>query len=103
LSGYATDRDIVRQSKWRSHRVHEGQWMPYQQSSLAKIRKPEDLIGGFFDGLTELPAGVTMFTGTIPTIGEITGAEHFAIALVDPGRSRTLWRRYGSPNLPVII
>ena len=86
----------------RSHRVHNGQWMPYQQGSMAKIRKPEDLIGGFFDGLTELPAGVAMFTGTIPTIGEITGGEHFAMALVDARRGRTLWHRYDSPSLPVV-
>ena len=46
--------------------------------------KPEDLIGGYFDGLEELPAGVARYTGDIP------GADLFAMALIDPGNGRTL-------------
>ena len=83
-----------------SDRVVGGQHMPYQRGTLAAVREPEDLIGGFFEGLRELPAGVAMFTGTLPTVGEITGADHFAMALVDPGRGRTLWHGYDTVILP---
>ena len=66
------------------------------------MRKPEDIIGGAFEGLKELPAGVVMFTGTIPAIGEITGADHFAMALIDPGNGRTLWHDYDTSVLPLV-
>jgi hypothetical protein len=69
---------------------------------MAAVRKPEDPIDGHFDGLEELPAGVAMYTGTIPTIGNITGADHFAMALVDPGTGCTLWHDYDTSVLPLV-
>lgn len=66
------------------------------------MRKPEDIIGGAFEGLKELPAGVVMFTGTIPAIGEITGADHFAMALVDPRKGRSLRHGYDVAVLPLV-
>ena len=50
-----------------------GRRSPYQRGKLGAVRKPEDLIGGAFEGLKELPAGVAMFTGTIPAIGPCSG------------------------------
>lgn len=86
-----------------SDKVIDGVRTPYQRGTMSQVRKPEDLIGRFFDGLTELPAGVVMFTGTIPTIGEIMGADHFSMALVDPGNGRTLWHGYDAATLPNVV
>lgn len=79
-----------------------GRRSPYQRGKLGAVRKPEDLIGGAFEGLKELPAGVAMFTGTIPAIGEITGADHFAMALVDPRKGRSLRHGYDVAVLPLV-
>jgi small ligand-binding sensory domain FIST len=63
---------------------------------MAAVDKPEDLIGGYFDGLEELPAGVARYTGDIP------GADFFAMALIDPGNGRTLWHDYDTSVLPLV-
>jgi hypothetical protein len=85
-----------------SDRVHDGRWQPYQRGTLGQIRKPEDLIGEFFPGMTELPAGVMMFTGTIAAQEKIAGSDHFSMALVDAESRRTLWHSYDTAVLPVI-
>ena len=84
-------------------RVEGGRQSPDQRGKLSAVREPEELIGGFLDGLRALPPGVVMFTGTIPTVGEITGADHFAMALVDPRNGRTLRHGYDVEVLPLVI
>jgi len=86
-----------------SDKVIGGVWSPYQRGTMSQVRKPEDLVGRFFKGMTELPAGVVMFTGTIPAIGEISGADHFSMALVDPKNGRTLWHGYDAAILPNVV
>ncbi|MBC8158785.1 MAG: DUF2848 family protein [Alphaproteobacteria bacterium] len=83
-----------------SDQINGGEWKPYQRGTLGKVRKPEDLIGGFFSGVTELPAGVVMYTGTIETLVEIGGADQFAMALVDLKNGRTLSHVYDAAILP---
>lgn len=83
-------------------RVDDGNSSPYQRGRMAAVRRPEDLIGGYFDGGTELPPGVVMFTGTVPTIGDIAAAERFEIALNDPSRGRRLSHAYRVEELPVM-
>lgn len=85
-----------------SDSVRAGHWAPYQRGNLGQIRRPEDLIGEFFPGVTELPAGVVMFTGTIPAQGQIAGSDQFSMALVDPTTRRTLWHAYDTVVLPMI-
>lgn len=85
-----------------SDSVRAGRWEPYQRGNLGQIRRPEDLIGEFFPGMTELPAGVAMFTGTIPAQGPIAGSDQFSMALVDPKTRRTLWHAYDTVVLPMI-
>ena len=79
-----------------------GVWSPYQRGGLAAVRRPEDLIGGFFNGLTELPAGVVMFTGTIPVEGEIRASDQLTIGLSDPRNGRALWHGYDTITLPEV-
>jgi hypothetical protein len=85
-----------------SDRVVDGQLTPYQRGALATVRRPEDLIAGFFDGATELPPGFAMFTGTFATLGEIAGADRFEISLIDPGSGLTLRHGYDVTTLPVV-
>lgn len=47
-----------------------------------------------YTGMTELPAGVMMFTGTIAAQGGIAGSDQFSMALVDRTSRRTLWHSY---------
>lgn len=85
-----------------SDRAVGGRWEPYQRGTLGQIRRPEDLIGDFFPGLSELPAGVVMFTGTIAAQGPIGGADQFSMALVDSTSRRTLWHGYDTVVVPVV-
>ena len=39
---------------------------------------------------------------SIPAIGDITGADRFAMALVDPGNGRSLWHDYDTSVLPLV-
>jgi hypothetical protein len=83
-------------------RVDDGARAPYQRGRMAAVRRPEDLIAGHFDGLTELPADVALFTGTVPTLGAIAAAGRFEIALNDPNRGRRLTHAYDVEPLPVV-
>ncbi len=85
-----------------SDRIVDDHRTPYQRGTLATVRKPEDLIAGFFDGATELPPGFAMFTGTFATLGEITGADRFEISLTDPGSGCALRYGYDVTTLPVV-
>jgi len=100
---YADVEDTWDDLQLVSDKVVGGVWSPYQRGTMSQVRRPADLVGRFFNGLTELPAGVVMFTGTIPTIGEIMGADHFAIALADPKNGRTLWHGYDAAILPAVV
>jgi len=82
-------------------RVDDGKATPYQRGCMAAVRRPEDLIAGQFDGRTELDPGVVMFTGTVPTQGDIAAAERFEIALNDPTRGRELRHGDNVDPLPV--
>lgn len=85
-----------------SDRSLDGRWEPYQRGKLGHIRRPEELIGDFFPGMRELPAGVVMFTGTIPAQVQISGSDQFSMALVDAERGRTLWHSYDTAILPLV-
>lgn len=78
-----------------------GRRSPCQRGKPKALRKPADLIGGAFEGLKQLPAGGTLFTGTISAIGEIIGGDQFAVVLVDTRRCRNLRHGYDVEVLPV--
>ena len=100
---YSDIADVWDDIKLVSNKVIDGNWSAYQRGTMAEVRKPEDLVNRFFDGLTELPAGVVMFTGTVPTIGEIEGGDHFSAALVDESNGRTLWLDYDAAIIPNVV
>jgi hypothetical protein len=83
-------------------RVDGGEATSYQRGRMAAVRTPENLIGGYFDGATDLPPGVVMFTGTVPALGEIAHAERFEIALIDPNRGRSLKHAYDVDALTMV-
>ena len=73
----------------------------YQQSSLAKMRTPEDLQHRYGGDNYRLPAGTVMYCGTVPVQGEIAPAEQFEIEIEDPILKRTIRHAYVSVELPI--
>jgi hypothetical protein len=79
----------------------EGQPVLYQKGRLAVLRQPRDLLAGS-PQWPVLPAGSAMFCGTLPAIGGIRPATHFALELHDPVLGRSLRHAYTIKALPVV-
>jgi hypothetical protein len=79
----------------------DGKEVLYQHGRLAALRHPRDLLAGS-PQWPALPAGSAMFCGTLPAIGGIRPASHFAIELRDPVLGRSLRHAYDVEVLPVI-
>jgi uncharacterized protein DUF2848 len=78
----------------------DGRRMLYQESALAGMRMPEDLLQRY--GLSKLPAGTVMFCGTVGAIGGIRPANRFEMELEDPVLGRRLTHAYDIVALPVV-
>ena len=63
---------------------------------------PRELIAGWRNGDKRLPAGVAMFCGTMPAIGDIRPAPRFEMELEDPVLGRRLSHAYEVQALPVV-
>jgi Protein of unknown function (DUF2848) len=72
----------------------------YQEGPLANMRTPADLMARY--GVSPLPAGTTMFCGTLGAIGGIRPASRFEMALEDPVLGRTIRHAYEVSCLPVV-
>jgi hypothetical protein len=77
-----------------------GVWRPYQEGSVAGLRKPDDLVGRYA-GAGGLPPGTAMYLGTLPVMGGIAWADGFEVALDDPVLGRRLVHRYAIECLPI--
>ena len=99
---YADVADVWDDLELASDRVDGDERKPYQRGKVALMRTPGDLIGDYFDGVAELPAGTVMFTGTFATIGEITGAGRFEMSLSNPKTGQALRHAYDIDVLPVV-
>jgi len=86
----------------RSFVSEGGKRAVYQEGTLARIRLPRELIAGWRNGDKRLPAGVAMFCGTMPAIGEIRAAPRFEMELEDPVLGRRLSHAYEVQALPVV-
>lgn len=74
------------------------QWTPYQDGTMAALRRPEDLL----ERLGGLAKGGVMFGGTIPAIGGIRPAYRFRMEIEDPVLGRRIGHRYVINDLPVV-
>jgi Protein of unknown function (DUF2848) len=77
-----------------------GECRLYQEGPLANMRTPSDLMARY--GASPLPAGTTMFCGTLGAIGGIRPASRFEMALEDPVLGRTIRHAYEVSCLPVV-
>ncbi len=75
----------------------EADGTPYQDATLASLLSPEALL----NKLGALAEDEVMFGGTVPVIGAVRPAAHFAFALMDPVRNRALRHEYAVEALPV--
>jgi 2-keto-4-pentenoate hydratase/2-oxohepta-3-ene-1,7-dioic acid hydratase in catechol pathway len=85
----------------RSWATIDGERVLYQESSVATLRTPRDLIRKH-TGTDTLPAGTLMFCGTPGAIGGIRPATRFEMELNDPVLNRSLTHGYDIEVLPVI-
>jgi len=86
----------------RSFVPEGGKKVLYQEGPLARIRAPRDLIAGWRDGETRLPAGAAMFCGTLPAIGAIGSSARFDMEIEDPVLGRKLAHAYEVTALPIV-
>ena len=66
----------------------------YQEGCVSQIMEPEPLLHEADRHSTMRRDGTVFFSGTIPTIGGLEYADHFAFELHDPVRDRTIRHEY---------
>lgn len=97
-----TDRlDTLELYSW----VHEnGDWVPYQQGTLAAIRRLEKLISGAPGAKGQrLGAGAVLFCGTLPVLGGgVRPAARMKLELRDPAGNDTIVLDYTTRSLPLV-
>lgn len=96
----------------RSWIREQGEWVLYQQGTLAGLRTPFDLLERYVGGaavaesgltLPEIPAdGLAMTCGTLAAIGGIRAASEFRMELVDETLGRSISHQYRSTALPIV-
>lgn len=80
----------------------DGEWVPYQQGTLAAIRPLADLLQG--SGLEQLSAdgAAAMMCGTFGAKGGVRPAARFRMTMTDPASGRQISHEYGTKTLPDI-
>ena len=85
--------------KINSHIIENGQRVVYQDSSVAHLRPPSDLLQ-LFANIGEFQEGMMMLCGTASVIGGIRPSDKFAFSLEDPILKRTISGEYAINVLP---
>lgn len=98
MSEVAEHWDSLELTSWIQE---QGEWVLYQQGSLASLLTPQDLMTRYLEG-EEAQEGVAMSCGTLGAIGGIRPASEFRMALHDPVLNRTLEHAYCTGALPVV-
>ncbi|MBP2171066.1 hypothetical protein J2125_004258 [Erwinia toletana] len=89
----------------RSWIREQGEWVLYQDGTLATLRTPLDLLDRYTSAAATggIPAnGLAMTCGTLGAIGGIRPASEFRMELVDETLGRTISHQYRSTVLPVV-
>ncbi|MDB6177177.1 DUF2848 domain-containing protein [Paracoccus sp. Z330] len=80
----------------------DGEWVLYQQGTLASIRPLAELIdGGDLDALST-HGPVAMMCGTFGAIGGVRPATRFSMSMTDPATGRRIEHQYSTAQLPEI-
>ena len=88
--------------EFRGPGVENGEKKLYQEGGVTAMRPPEELIGLYMPGETQLPAGMAMYCGTLAAIGGIRPAERFDVEIEDPVLGRKISYGYNVNPLPVV-
>lgn len=86
------------QLRLRSYVSDGGSERVYQDGSVSEILHPGELMARAFASDCRRD-GQMIFSGTVPTIGEIRASRHFRAELVDPVLGRTLACSYTTKDL----
>ncbi|MEX2453272.1 MAG: DUF2848 domain-containing protein [Rhodospirillaceae bacterium] len=86
----------------RSWATADGKKTLYQEGPVTTMRPPEELIGLYLPGRSELPAGMAMYCGTLAAIGGIRMADRFDVEIEDPVLGRKISHGYSVRTLPVV-
>ncbi|MBU2960294.1 DUF2848 domain-containing protein [Citreicella sp. C3M06] len=74
-----------------------GDWVTYQDGTLAAIRPLAELMAG-----TEFADGTAMLCGTLGAIGGVRPAAEYRMMLHDPARERSITLEYSARTLPIV-
>ncbi|MER5173632.1 DUF2848 domain-containing protein [Thioclava sp. GXIMD2076] len=96
---WAEVEDHLEEIEMRSYIFEGGDWVLYQEGTLASIRPLTDLIDG--SGLADLAqnGAVGMLCGTFGAIGGVRPAPRFRMEMRDPVLGRTITHEYDSVSL----
>ena len=86
----------------RAWATENGEKKLYQEGGVTAMRPPEELIGLYMPGETQLPAGMAMYCGPLAAIGGIRPAERFDVEIEDPVLGRKISYGYNVNPLPVV-
>lgn len=75
-----------------------GQWVSYQEGTLASIQPLQTLINA-----APLSEDAAMLCGTLGAIGGVRPARHYHMSLEDPVLSRSIHLEYRVDELPVVM
>ena len=77
-----------------------GQWREYQKGFVTDILKPDQLIELGREVIGENEEGLILYSGTIPTIGEMIYAPKWRITMTDKHLSKEIKKEYAVEILP---
>jgi len=98
MSEVAEHWDSLELTSWIKE---QGEWVVYQQGTLASLLTPQDLLARYLAG-EEPEEGLAISCGTLSAIGGIRPSSEFRMALHDPVLGRTLEHVYQTAALPVV-
>ena len=98
MSEVAEHWDALELTSWIKE---QGEWVIYQQGTLASLLTPPDLLARYL-GDSSVKQGFAMSCGTLGAIGGIRPSSEFRMALHDPILGRTLEHHYCTGALPVV-
>lgn len=79
----------------------QGEWVDYQQGTLAALLPPGDLIERY-SAIKEAKQGLAISCGTLSALGGIRPANEFRMELYDPVLKRSISHQYTTECLPVV-
>lgn len=92
----STIRDRWDDVEIRAWNTVDGERTLYQDTTLASVLEPEDLLDHVEERFDGPRHGTVVLSGTVPTVaGELEPGERFEVELRDPGTDRTLSVDYG--------